>query len=59
MVESVSDLAPWISPLVAGNLFLKIGHPGIASQNHSAQLLDILGKRIGWKRHTETYHRLL
>ncbi len=43
-------------PLEVGNFLLKIGYPGIASQNHPAQLLDILGKRIGWKRHTEAYH---
>jgi len=43
-------------PLKAGYFLLKVGYPGIANQNHPAQLLDILRKLIGWKRHAETYH---
>ncbi len=43
-------------PLKAGDFLLKVGYPGIANQNHPAQLLDILRKLIGWKRHAETYH---
>jgi hypothetical protein len=34
-------------PLKAGDFLLKVGYPGIADQNHTAQLLDVLRELIG------------
>ncbi|MGZ2403027.1 hypothetical protein ACVIKO_000287 [Rhizobium ruizarguesonis] len=43
-------------PLKARDFLLKVGYPGVASQNHPAKSLDVPRELIGWKRHAETYH---